>query len=65
MRGYRGMEWGGSSQKADAFTIPIFALSANAFIEDRKKTKEAGMNEHLAKPLDMNALFQMIRKYTR
>lgn len=43
--------------------IPIIAVSANTFEEDRKKSKESGMNAHLPKPLDVGELFHMIRKY--
>jgi len=44
--------------KPDAKTIPIIAMTANAYAEDIRKTKEAGMNEHVAKPLDKNLLFR-------
>ena len=44
-------------------SIPIIAVSANTFEEDRKKSKESGMNAHLPKPLDVADLFHMIRKY--
>lgn len=40
--------------------IPIIALSANAFDEDRRKSMESGMNAHMAKPLDMTALLELI-----
>ena len=43
--------------------IPIIALSANAFEEDRNKSLAAGMNDHIAKPIDINVLFQTIGKY--
>ena len=51
------------SGKADAKTIPIFAMTANAFIEDKKKAKNAGMNEHISKPLDAEILFEKITEY--
>lgn len=51
--------------RADAATVPIIALSANAFAEDAQKAKEAGMNEHLAKPLDTKKLFETIAAYRR
>lgn len=44
-------------------SIPIIAVSANTFEEDRKKSRESGMNAHLPKPLDVADLFHMIRKY--
>ena len=40
--------------RPDAPTVPIIALSANAFAEDIQKSKNAGINEHLAKPLEMD-----------
>ena len=44
-------------------TIPILAMTANAFAEDVEKSKEAGMDEHLSKPVDIAALEQAVRKY--
>ena len=44
-------------------TIPILAMTANAFTEDMEKSKEAGMDEHLSKPVDIAALEQAVRKY--
>ncbi|MDP2893650.1 MAG: response regulator, partial [Sulfurimonas sp.] len=44
-------------------TIPIIALSAAAMIEDRQKVLDAGMNEHLGKPIDTNKLYETIAKY--
>lgn len=49
--------------RIDAAKIPIFAMTANAFIEDREKTKEAGMNEHISKPLDVKVLIDKIAEY--
>ena len=46
--------------RADAADIPIIAMTANAFEEDRKKTREAGMNAHLTKPLDHQLLLETI-----
>ena len=46
-------------------TIPIIAMTANAFDEDRKKSKAAGMNAHLAKPLDMQALLSAAGRFCR
>ena len=43
--------------------IPIFAMTANAFTEDRRKALESGMNEHLPKPIDPDALYRLLVKY--
>lgn len=43
--------------------IPIIAMTANAFAEDKKKAIESGMDNHVAKPIDMNILLPMIMKY--
>ena len=43
-------------------TIPIIAMTANAFTEDRLRAKEAGMNEHIAKPFDVKLLVKIIHK---
>jgi signal transduction histidine kinase len=48
-----------------AAKIPIVALTANAFDEDVKKAKDSGMNDHLAKPIDIDKLFQKINQYIR
>ena len=44
-------------------TIPIIAMTANAFREDVTRSLDAGMNEHLNKPLDMEQLLSTIQKY--
>lgn len=49
--------------RPDAQSIPIIALTANAFAEDRKKAMEAGMNDHGAKPVDMKVLTAVLQKY--
>ena len=46
-------------------TIPILALSANAFLEDMQKSKDAGMNDHLSKPIDIATLEQMVRRFCK
>lgn len=51
-----------TSGKEDARTIPIVALSANAFDEDTKKSIECGMNGHLAKPIDVEKLYEILQK---
>lgn len=49
-------------ERADAGMVPIIALSANAFEEDIAMAKDAGMNEHLAKPVDMGRMFRVMRR---
>lgn len=44
-------------------SIPIIAMTANAFAEDRKKALSVGMNDHVAKPIDMNILIPTLQKY--
>ncbi len=52
-------------QRADAILVPIVALSANAYAEDVVAVKEAGMNDHLAKPIDVNRLNDILVKYKK
>lgn len=49
-------------ERSDAKTVPIIAMTANAFKEDAEKCLAAGMNAHLAKPLDVSTLEKTIRK---
>ena len=49
-----------SMDRSDAKKIPIIAMTANAFVEDRIKSKEAGMDEHVSKPIDMKLLVKII-----
>ena len=50
-------------ERKDAREVPIFAMTANAFTDDIEESRKAGMNEHLAKPLDAEKMMQMIRHY--
>ena len=52
-------------KREDAGKIPIFAMTANAFIEDIRQSKDAGMNEHFSKPLDMEKMIRAIYEYTK
>ncbi|WNV59555.1 response regulator [Oscillospiraceae bacterium NTUH-002-81] len=52
-------------ERADAAAVPILAMTANAFAEDVKNTKEAGMNEHLSKPLNMPKVMQCMNRYLK
>ena len=54
-----------SLDRADAKSVPIIAMTANAFVEDMRKTKEAGMNEHLTKPVDGEKLLQVLYNYKK
>lgn len=49
--------------RPDAVTLPIIAMSANAFAEDMEKSKEAGMNGHLPKPIDFKKVREVLEKY--
>jgi CheY-like chemotaxis protein len=51
-----------SMERTDMQTIPIIAITANAFVEDRKSAMEAGMNGYLTKPIDEEALLRAIRE---
>ena len=62
MSGYEAARTIRSLERRDAQTVPIIALSANAFDEDIALAKDAGMNEHLAKPVDIHKLFQAMSR---
>nr|WP_296045547.1 response regulator [uncultured Blautia sp.] len=62
MNGYEATKMIRSLDREDAKAIPIIAMTANAFTEDRIRAKEAGMNEHVAKPVDVELLVQVIHK---
>ncbi len=63
MDGYQAAMAIRGSGKQDAEMIPIIAMTANAFAEDKRKTMEAGMNAHLSKPLNVPELIDTIRKF--
>ena len=52
-----------SSENPLGRTIPILAMTANAFLEDMQKSKDAGMDEHLSKPVDISALEQTVKRF--
>ncbi len=52
-----------ASSHPDASSVPIFAMTANAFVEDVQAVLNAGMNEHIAKPLDLNVLLRVLNDY--
>jgi len=62
MDGYQVMREIRLSGKPDAADIPIIALTANAFAEDAKAARDAGMNAHLPKPLDFDKLKNILAR---
>ena len=52
-----------NKNRPDAKSVAIIAMTANAFEQDKKRKKEAGMNEHLAKSIDEKKLREILRKY--
>ena len=52
-----------SLSRPDAASVPIIALTANAFTENIRKCREAGMNDHIAKPLDINRIYRILAQY--
>ena len=62
MNGHEAVKRIRSLDREDANVIPVIAMTANAFTEDRLKAKEAGMNEHIAKPVDVELLVKVIHK---
>ena len=65
MSGYEATRVIRALDRTDARTVPIIALSANAFEEDIALAKDAGMNEHLAKPMDIQKMFQTMSRLRR
>ena len=65
MNGYETTKMIRSLDREDAKAIPIIAMTANAFTEDRIRAKEAGMNEHVAKPVDVELLIKVIHKLAK
>lgn len=62
MNGYTATRKIRGSDNTDIADIPIIAMTANAFNEDRKNAFEAGMNEHIPKPLDLDKLIEVLNK---
>ena len=65
MNGYEATKMIRSLDREDAKEIPIIAMTANAFTEDRIRAKEAGMDEHVAKPVDVELLIKVIHKLAK
>ena len=64
MDGYEATKRIRAMEREDARTVPIIAMTANAFSEDKVTAKQAGMNEHLAKPLDVKLMIKTIYNYS-
>ena len=64
MNGYDATKAIRALERKDAKEIPIIAMTANAFAEDEKEALDAGMNVHLAKPIDMELLKKVLTQYT-
>ena len=52
-------------ERSDAVTIPMIALSANAFVDDIQESLDSGMNDHISKPINMEELIDTITKYMK
>ena len=65
VNGYEATKMIRSLDREDAKKIPIIAMTANAFTEDRIKAKAAGMDEHIAKPVDVELLIKVIHKLVK
>ena len=63
MNGYEATQAIRKLSRKDATEIPIIAMTANAFAEDIQRSKNAGMNEHLTKPLDIKQLIKCLEKW--
>lgn len=63
MNGYEASKAIRGMVREDAAFVPIFAMTADAFAEDREMAKQSGMNSHLSKPLDIPAMIREIRNY--
>ena len=62
MNGYEATKAIRALQRKDAQTIPIIAMTANAFVEDEKEALKSGMNIHISKPIDIDMLYQTIKQ---
>jgi CheY-like chemotaxis protein len=62
MDGYEATRKIRKLKNPETANIPIIAMTANAFEEDRQKALEAGMNEHVSKPIDLARLLEAVKK---
>lgn len=63
MDGYEATRCIRALGRSDAQKVPIFAMTANAFAEDVQKSREAGMNAHISKPLNIRAMYKQMNRY--
>lgn len=60
MSGYEATEKIRALDRSDVQTVPIIAMTANAFAEDRIKSRDASMDEHISKPIDAKLLVKVV-----
>jgi CheY-like chemotaxis protein len=65
MGGYEATRAIRALKRADAKTVPIIAMTANAYKEDIEAAKNAGLNSHLAKPIDIDKLFKTLTEFLK
>ena len=65
MNGYAAAGEIRNLMRSDAKSVPIIAMTADAFAEDVKKALNSGMNEHISKPLDIDKLAAVLRKWLK
>ena len=65
MDGYEATREIRCSEREDISSLPVIAMTANAFEEDKKRAVSSGMNAHIAKPLDVPTLIETIRKFLK
>ena len=63
MNGYDATREIRALSREDAASIPVIAMTANAFAEDVKDALDAGMNDHIAKPIDIEIIKRILSKY--
>ena len=64
MNGYEATEAIRGLERPDARSIPIIAMSADAFVEDRQRCLDCGMNAHVAKPIDVEEVAKILERFT-
>ena len=63
LNGYEAASCIRSMNRSDADSIPILAMTADAFAEDVMKARKAGMNDHIAKPIDIKYLVEVLERW--